>query len=70
MTDTYLTFLETISDPWALALISYLFAGLIVLCGALVLDPPNLHSEEADNEEADTDDFFDKITEFRNEIRP
>ena len=65
MTDSYLVFLETISDPWALALISFLIASCIVLCGAIVLDPPSLYTEEAD-----TDDFFDKITEFRNEIRP
>ena len=65
MTDSYLTFLETISDPWALALISFLIASCIVLCGAIALDPPHLH-----NEEVDSDDFFDKITEFRNEIRP
>lgn len=70
MTDAYLTYLEAFSDPWAIALLSFLIAGLIVLCGALMFDPPNLHSEDADNEEADTDDFFDKITEFRNEIRP
>lgn len=65
MTDLYLTYLEAFSDPWALALLSFLIASSIVLCGAIVMDPPHLHSEEAD-----TDDFFDKITEFRNEIRP
>ena len=65
MTDLYLTYLEALSDPWALALLSFLIASCIVLCGAIVLDPPSLYTEEAD-----TDDFFDKITEFRNEIRP
>lgn len=65
MTDLYLTYLEAFSDPWAIALLSFLIASCIVLCGAIAMDPPSLH-----NEEADTDDFFDKITEFRNEIRP
>lgn len=78
MTDAYLTFLEAASDPWALALISFLLAGLIVVCNALVLEPRPLALEE-DVETQPTpnvleplryepEDFFDKVTRFHREV--
>lgn len=77
MTDLYLTFLEAASDPWALALISFFAAGLIVVCGALAFDPRPPMLEEDDELTVDTlpkalryepEDFFDKVTRFHNEI--
>lgn len=78
MTDAYLTFLEAASDPWALALISFLLAGIIVVCNALVLDPRPLSIEhDAETQtpspfleplQYEPEDFFDKVTRFHREV--
>lgn len=65
MTESYLSVLEAISDPWALFLLSILAAGAIVVSAAAVLDPrPNTIEEAVDEPE----DFFDKITRYHNEL--
>lgn len=65
MTESYLSVLEAISDPWALFLISVLVAGAIVVSTAAVLDPrPNTIEEDVNEPE----DFFDKITRYHNDI--
>lgn len=74
MTNTLVTCLERASDPWALVLISFFIASAIVLCGAIALDPDRgyPYSDDPDfnpfAEPRKDDNFFDKITEFRNEI--
>lgn len=65
MSESYLSVLEAISDPWALFLISVLVAGAIVVSTAAVLDPRPKAIEEAVNE---PEDFFDKITRYHNEL--
>lgn len=65
MSDLYLSVLESISDPWALFLISFLVAGTIVVTTAMTLDPrPNPIPEERVDEE----DFFDRITRYHDEL--
>ena len=78
MTNTYLTFIETVSDPWAIALISFFFAGLIVVSGALVMEPrpPRIENDVEDETPPrflaplryEPEDFFDKTTKFYHEI--
>lgn len=76
MTDTYLTLLEAISDPWALGLISFFFAGLIVVCGAIVMEPrpPVIENDVEDPPrfleplQYEPEDFFDKTTRFHREV--
>lgn len=78
MTDIYLTVLETLSDPWGLALLSFFAAGTAVVSTALVLDPRPTTIEvfEAESDVAPSneplpyehEDFFDKITRFHNAI--
>lgn len=69
MSDTFVIFLERASDPWALALISFCLAGVVVVCGALALEPRD-RRPYSDNQSTDRRDdaFFDKITEFHNEV--
>ena len=78
MSETYLTLLEAISDPWALGLISFLIAGVIVVCGAIAMEP--LPSGIENDVETQTpprfleplpyepEDFFDKTTRFHHEV--
>lgn len=78
MTDAYLTFLEAVSDPWALGFVSFLLAGLIVLCGALVMDPrPLIVEDDVETQtpqhfleplQYESEDFFDKVTRFHHEV--
>lgn len=80
MTDSYLTLLETISDPWALGFVSFLLAGFIVVCGTLASESRSLDMEptpeEADLTTKNTPDplpyepkdFFDKVTRFHNAL--
>ena len=78
MTDTYLTLLEAISDPWALGLISFLFAGLIVVCGAIAMEPrPPIIENDVETQtpprfleplQYEPEDFFDKVTRFHHEV--
>ena len=78
MSDLYLTVLETASDPWALALISFLIAGTIVVMSAMVNDPrppvvqtprtPRKRESLLEPLPYEPEDFFDKMTRFHNEI--
>lgn len=78
MTNTYLTLLEAISDPWALALISFLCAGFIVVCGAIAMEPrpPVIENDVEDPTpprfleplQYEPEDFFDKVTRFYHEV--
>lgn len=74
MTNTFVTLLECASDPWALALISFFFSGLIVVCGAIAFDSNRGYPYSTDPdfdpfvEPRKDDNFFDKITEFHDEI--
>ena len=74
MTDAYLTFLEAASDPWALVLISFLLAGIIVVCNALVLEPrPPIIEHDVETQTPsplpyEPEDFFDKVTRFHREV--
>ena len=74
MTNTLMIFLERASDPWALALISFFLAGAIVVCGAIAFDSTHEHPYSTDPdfnpfvEPRKDDRFFDKITEFHNEV--
>lgn len=78
MTDTYLTLLEAISDPWALGLISFFFAGTIVVCGAIAMEPrPPVIENDCEVQTPprfleplpyEPEDFFDKTTRFHREI--
>lgn len=78
MSETYLTLLETISDPWALCLISFLLAGTIVVCGAIVMEPrPPVIENDVETQTPprfleplpyEPEDFFDKTTRFHREI--
>lgn len=78
MSETYLTLLEAFSDPWALGLISFLFAGLIVVCGAIAMEP---HPPGIENDfegqipprfleplQYEPEEFFDKVTRFHHEV--
>lgn len=70
MTNTLMICLERASDPWALALISLVLSGLIVVAWAITVDASRGHLYFNDHgvEPRNDDQFFDKITEFRNEI--
>lgn len=78
MTDAYLAFLEVVSDPWALALVSFLLAGIIVVSNALVMEPRPLDIEDDVETQApphileplryEPEGFFDKVTRFHREI--
>lgn len=63
MSDTFIVILEAASDPWALALISLILSWVIVVCGAVAMDPPRNHREDQDDQ-----DFFTKVTRFHNEV--
>lgn len=64
MSDIFVTCLETASDPWALAFISFLIAGVIVVCGAIAFEsnPPAMRKQHND------ESFFDRITEYHHEL--
>ena len=77
MTDLYLTLLEAASDPWALALISFVIAGAIVVLGARSMEsrPTHVESVEVDTRPPsqeplpyEPEDFFDKVTRFYHEV--
>lgn len=77
MTDSYLTLLEAASDPWALALISFVIAGTIVVLGARSMETRPIHVESIEvdtrpqNQEPlpyEPEDFFDKVTRFYHEV--
>lgn len=65
MSDLYLSVLESISDPWALFLISFLVAGTIVVTTAMTLDPRPKPIQE---ERVDEEDFFNRITRYHDEL--
>lgn len=78
MSETYLTLLEAISDPWALGLISFLIAGAIVVCGAIATEPrPPVVENDFEGQtpprfleplQYEPEDFFDKVTRFHHEV--
>ena len=63
MSDAFLSVLEAASDPWALMMISLFLSWVIVVCGAISMDPPSNHRARQDDQ-----DFFEKVTRFHNEI--
>lgn len=65
MSDLYLSVLESISDPWALFLISFLVAGTIVVTTAMTLDP---RPKPIPEERVDEEDFFNRITRYHDEL--
>lgn len=65
MSDSYLSVLEFISDPWALFLISFLIAGVLVVVTAITLDP---RPKPILEERVDAEDFFDRTTRYHDGI--
>lgn len=63
MSDAFLSALEAASDPWALMMISLFISWVIVVCGAITMDPPRNHRTNQEGQ-----DFFEKVTRFHNEI--